>query len=66
MLLIFPSAFFICAQASSALSDSLKEHKKKSNGSCVTTYYEGQKCSTCGTIWKGDVIRTVTDAKCTH
>lgn len=44
----------------------LKEHKKKSNGSCVTTYYEGQKCSTCGTIWKGDVIRTVTDAKCTH
>ena len=44
----------------------LKEHKKKSNGSCVTTYYEGQECSTCGTIWKGDVIRTVTDAKCTH
>lgn len=44
----------------------LKEHKKKSNGSCVTTYYEGQKCSTCGTVWKGDVIRTVTDAKCTH
>lgn len=44
----------------------LKEHKKKSNGSCVTTYYEGQECSTCGTVWKGDVIRTVTDAKCTH
>ena len=42
------------------------EHKKKSNGSCVTTYYEGQECSTCGTVWKGDVIRTVTDAKCTH
>ena len=44
----------------------LKEHKKKSNGSCVTTYYEGQKCSTCGTVWKGDVINTVTMAKCTH
>ena len=44
----------------------LKEHKKKSNGSCVTTYYEGQECTSCGLTWKGDVIRTVTDAKCTH
>ena len=44
----------------------LKEHKKKSDGSCVTTYYEGQKCTSCGLTWKGDVINTVTMAKCTH
>ncbi len=44
----------------------IKEHKKNSDGSCKTTYYDGQKCTSCGTTWKGDVIRTVTDAKCTH
>lgn len=44
----------------------LKEHKKKSDGSCVTTYYEGQKCISCGLTWKGDVINTVTMAKCIH
>jgi len=44
----------------------IKEHKKKSDGSCVTTYYEGQKCTSCGRLWKGDVINVVTMAKCTH
>lgn len=44
----------------------LKEHKKNSDGSCKTTYYEGRKCTVCGAIWKGDVINVVTMAKCTH
>lgn len=44
----------------------IKEHKKMSDGSCVTTYYEGQKCTSCGKSWKGDVINVVTMAKCTH
>ena len=44
----------------------LKEHKKNSDGSCKTTYYEGRKCKVCGAIWKGDVINVVTMAKCIH
>lgn len=44
----------------------LKEHKKNSNGSCKTTYYEGKKCTVCGTTWKGDVIKTVTEDPCMH
>ena len=44
----------------------LKEHKKNSDGSCKTTYYEGRKCTVCGAIWKGDVIQVVTQPKCQH
>ncbi|MDY3596913.1 M56 family metallopeptidase [Anaerotignum sp.] len=44
----------------------LKEHKKNSDGSCKTTYYEGRKCKVCGAIWKGDVIQVVTQPKCQH
>lgn len=44
----------------------IKEHKKQSDGSCITTYYEGKQCTGCGLTWKGDVIRTVTETKCPH
>ena len=44
----------------------IKEHKKASDGSCTTTYYDGKKCSSCGATWKGDVINVVTMKKCTH
>ena len=44
----------------------ISEHKKLSDGSCKTTYYEGLKCTVCGTVWKGDVINVVTQQKCTH
>lgn len=44
----------------------VKEHKKLSDGSCKTTYYDAQKCTSCGQIVKGDVIRTVTEDPCTH
>lgn len=44
----------------------LKEHKKFKDGSCKTTYYEAKKCTECGLIWKGDIIRTVTETKCPH
>ena len=44
----------------------IKEHKKYSDGSCVTKYYEGQKCAGCGQVVKGSLIRTITDIKCTH
>ena len=44
----------------------ISEHKKLSDGSCKTTYYEGLKCTVCGTVWKGDIIKTVTENPCTH
>lgn len=44
----------------------ISEHKKLSDGSCKTTYYEGEKCTICGAVWKGDVIKTVTENPCTH
>lgn len=44
----------------------LKEHKKNSDGSCKTTYYEGRKCKVCGAIWKGDKIGETTMVKCNH
>ena len=44
----------------------INEHKKLSDGSCKTTYYEGEKCTICGAVWKGDVIKTVTENPCTH
>ena len=44
----------------------IKKHKKNKDGSCKTTYYEGKKCTSCGTIWKGDVIKTVTEDPCMH
>ena len=44
----------------------LREHKKASDGSCTTTYYDGKQCSVCGATWKGDEIKVVTMKKCTH
>ncbi len=44
----------------------IKEHKKQSDGSCITTYYEGRKCTTCGLTWRGDKINAVTQEICTH
>lgn len=44
----------------------IKVHKKHTDGSCTTTYYEGKQCSKCGVTWKGDVINVVNMAKCMH
>ena len=44
----------------------LSYHEKNSDGSCTTTYYEGKKCTVCGALWQGDVIRTVIEANCPH
>lgn len=44
----------------------IKEHIKMSDGSCKTTYYAGKKCTSCGQIWKGDVLRIVIETKCPH
>lgn len=44
----------------------IKEHKKASDGSCTTTYYDGKKCTSCGVTWKGDVINEMSFTKCPH
>ncbi len=44
----------------------IQVHKKHSDGSCTTTYYEGKQCTGCGATWKGDVIKTVTENPCMH
>ena len=44
----------------------IKEHKKQSDGSCITTYYEGGQCTFCETTWKGDVINEISFTKCPH
>lgn len=44
----------------------IKEHTRMSDGSCKTTYYAGKKCTSCGMIWKGNVIRTIIETKCPH
>lgn len=44
----------------------LEEHRKFSNGSCKTAYYEGRKCTSCGMLWKGDVIGAVMETNCPH
>lgn len=48
------------------VSTKLEEHKKFSDGSCKTTYYDAKKCTGCGLIWKGDVIKETTYPKCPH
>ena len=44
----------------------ISQHKKFSDGSCKTTYYEGKQCTVCGTVWQGDVIEIVIKPICTH
>lgn len=44
----------------------IKEHTKMSDGSCKTTYYAGKKCTSCGQLWKGDVIEIVIKPICPH
>lgn len=44
----------------------IQEHKKNADGSCVTKYYEGQKCTSCGKVVKGDKIGEMSYKKCPH
>lgn len=44
----------------------IEEHKKYPDGSCMTKYYEGEKCTSCGNLIKDSLSRTVTLEKCIH
>lgn len=43
----------------------IKKHSKVGGG-CEVVYYEGWRCSLCGHIKAGDVIKTVSYTKCPH
>ncbi|GFI61332.1 hypothetical protein IMSAG049_00489 [Clostridiales bacterium] len=47
-------------------SVTVKQHEKHSDGSCTTTYYDGDKCTVCGAVWRGDKISETTYVKCPH
>ena len=44
----------------------IEEHRKYPDGSCMTKYYEGEKCTSCGNLIKDSLSRTVTLEKCIH
>ena len=44
----------------------IKEHKKNADGSCVTKYYEAQKCTGCGKVVKGKLVQTIISEICNH
>lgn len=41
-------------------------HNKNSDGSCVVTVYNAERCTKCGTIKLGDLRSTTTFVKCPH
>lgn len=44
----------------------ISKHSKKSNGGCITKYYDAQRCSKCGKIILGSLIDTETHEVCPH
>ncbi len=48
------------------VSGIVSKHTKFSDGSCITNYYEGQRCTKCGAIITGSFIKSTTYAVCPH
>ena len=44
----------------------LSRHTKKSDGSCITKFYDSQRCTNCGQLIVGELINTETYTKCPH
>lgn len=42
------------------------KHKKKSDGSCITSYYDAKRCSNCGQLVIESLISTETYQVCPH
>lgn len=45
---------------------SVTEHKKNSNGSCLTILYKAQQCIKCGVVWKVEELGRMTLNTCPH
>ncbi|MDE6212361.1 MAG: M56 family metallopeptidase [Lachnospiraceae bacterium] len=48
------------------VSGTLTDHGKTSGGGCVVTEYRAQRCSKCGTVIRGEKIKTITYEVCPH
>lgn len=44
----------------------ITEHKKNSNGGCITDIYDGFKCTKCNDIKYGELLYTLTYMPCPH
>lgn len=59
-----PSCYRVCEHNYS--SGTLTNHYVNSDGSCTTIWYNAERCSKCGIIKLGSVIRKVVYAACPH
>lgn len=41
-------------------------HHKDSDGGCTTETYEGTRCTECGMVWKGNLLREARKIPCPH
>lgn len=41
-------------------------HHKNSDGGCAIETYEGTRCTECGMVWKGDLLREARKIPCPH
>lgn len=48
------------------ISGELQDHYPHSDGSCEVKIYRAQRCSKCGQIVRGDLLRTITYNPCPH
>lgn len=48
------------------VSGTIQEHSKHSDGGCEVRVYDGERCSKCGYMKRGEWINTVTYAVCPH
>lgn len=48
------------------IDGTMSKHSKKSDGSCITKYYDSQRCTKCGKIILGSLIDTETHSICPH
>ena len=48
------------------VAGTLQTHNKNSDGGCTVRVYNAQRCVYCGSVFRGDLVNTVTFAVCPH
>lgn len=48
------------------MAGEITPHSPTSDGGCAVKYYDAKRCTKCGAIVKGPLIKTVTYLKCPH
>ena len=65
---IYPATYLeetVCGEHD-IVSGVLQIHVKDDDGSCIIETYEGDRCTKCGNVWKGDYLHKTTKSSCTH